>query len=62
MLILTRRIGEKVIIGNDSKIEFTVLDINRRQVKIGINAPKDISVHRNEIYEKINEQEKTTKK
>ncbi len=50
MLILTRRIGENIIIGND--IIIRVLDINH-QVKLGIEAPREIEVHREEIYEKI---------
>jgi carbon storage regulator len=50
MLILTRRIGENIIIGDN--IIIRVLDIDH-QVKLGIEAPKDISVHREEIYEKI---------
>ena len=50
MLILTRRIGENIIIGDN--IVIRVLDINH-QVKLGIEAPQDISVHREEIYEKI---------
>jgi len=54
MLILTRRVGESLIIGDD--VEVTVLGIKGNQVRIGINAPKDISVHRQEIYEKIKEE------
>ncbi len=50
MLILTRRIGESIVIGDDIIIQ--VLDISS-QVKLGIIAPKDISVHRAEIYAKI---------
>jgi carbon storage regulator len=50
MLVLTRRIGENIIIGDD--IIIRVLDI-AGQVKLGIEAPKDITVHREEIYEKI---------
>jgi carbon storage regulator len=50
MLVLTRRIGENIIIGDD--IIIRVLDING-QVKLGIEAPQDISVHRDEIYDKI---------
>ncbi len=50
MLVLTRRIGENVIIGDN--IIIRVLDI-AGQVKLGIEAPKDITVHREEIYEKI---------
>ncbi len=55
MLILTRKINEKIIIGND--ITLSVLDVKGNQVRLGIEAPKDISVHREEIYNKI-EQEK----
>lgn len=51
MLILTRRIGESLNIGEDIKI--TLLGIKGNQVRIGIDAPKDVQVHREEIYDKI---------
>ncbi len=51
MLILTRRIGEMLRIGDT--IQVTILDIKGSQVRIGIEAPKDVPVHREEVYEKI---------
>jgi len=51
MLILTRRTGETIMIGND--VTLTVLGVKGNQVRIGINAPKNVSVHREEIYERI---------
>ncbi len=51
MLILTRRVGESVVIGED--VTVTVLGVKGNQVRIGINAPKNVSVHREEIFERI---------
>lgn len=62
MLILTRRISESIIIGNNVKI--TVLGVKGNQVRLGIEAPKEVSVHREEIYERIqheHEQDNATK-
>ena len=51
MLILTRRVGETLMVGDE--ITVTVLGIKGNQIRLGVNAPKDISVHREEIYQKI---------
>ena len=51
MLILTRRVGEALMVGDDTKI--VVLGVKGSQIRLGINAPKDVKVHREEIYEKI---------
>ncbi|HFL8794759.1 MAG TPA: carbon storage regulator CsrA [Candidatus Azosocius sp. HAIN] len=51
MLILTRRVGETLMVGDE--ITVTVLGIKGNQIRLGVNAPKIISVHREEIYQKI---------
>jgi len=51
MLILTRRVGETIMVGDN--VTVTVLDVKGNQVRIGINAPKDVAVHREEIYDRI---------
>ena len=58
MLILTRRVGETLMVGDE--VTVTVLGVKGNQVRIGINAPKDVAVHREEIYDRIqNEKEGT---
>lgn len=57
MLILTRRVGETVMIGND--VTVTVLGVKGNQVRVGVNAPKEVAVHREEIYERIKREEQT---
>ena len=55
MLILTRRVGESLMIGDN--VTVTVLGVKGNQVRIGVNAPKDVAVHREEIYSRIHEGE-----
>ena len=58
MLILTRRVGESLMVGDD--ITVTVLGVKGNQVRIGVNAPKDVAVHREEIYNRIQDDERGT--
>jgi len=51
MLILTRRVGQTVTVGDD--ITITVLGVKGNQVRVGINAPKSVAVHREEVYERV---------
>jgi carbon storage regulator len=57
MLILTRRVGETVMIGDD--VTITVLGVKGNQVRVGINAPKHVAVHREEIYERIKREQQS---
>ena len=54
MLVLTRKVGQSIVIGDE--IEVVVLEVRGEQVRIGIKAPKNVSVHRKEIYEQIHEE------
>ncbi|NVJ99967.1 MAG: carbon storage regulator CsrA [Oceanospirillaceae bacterium] len=54
MLILTRRVGETLMVGDE--VTVTVLGVKGNQVRIGVNAPKDVSVHREEIYLRIQQE------
>lgn len=58
MLILTRRVGETLMIGDS--VSVTVLGVKGNQVRIGINAPKDVAVHREEIYQRIKREQETS--
>ncbi len=60
MLVLTRKINEKIIIGDD--IEIVLVDIGKDQVKIGINAPRSVKVHRWEVYEEIQKENREAAK
>lgn len=54
MLILTRRVGETLMVGDD--VTVTVLGVKGNQVRIGVDAPKDVAVHREEIYQRIQQE------
>jgi carbon storage regulator len=57
MLILTRRVGEAVMIGND--VTVTILGVKGNQVRVGVNAPRDVAVHREEIFERIKREDQS---
>ena len=59
MLILTRRVGESLKVGDD--ITVTVLGVKGNQVRVGVSAPKDVAVHREEIYERIQKEQEAEK-
>jgi carbon storage regulator len=53
MLVLTRNVGQKIMIGTDAEVEVQVLACNGNQVRIGVTAPKEVPVHREEIHKRI---------
>ena len=55
MLILTRRVGETLMVGDD--VSVTVLGVKGNQVRIGVNAPRNVAVHREEIYDRIKDEQ-----
>jgi carbon storage regulator len=57
MLVLTRRIGESVVIGKDKMVKLRIISIQGNQVKLGIDAPKHIPIHREEVFDLIKEEE-----
>jgi len=57
MLILTRQVGETITIGDNVKVKVTVLGVKGNQVRVGIDAPKDVAVHREEINDRIKNEE-----
>jgi carbon storage regulator len=55
MLVLTRKVGQSIVIGDE--IEVVILEVRGEQVRVGIRAPKNVSVHRKEIYEQIHDEQ-----
>ncbi len=62
MLILTRHIGEQIVVGNQGEVKIVLLGMDRGQVRVGITAPSAIPVHRKEIYDRIQKEKQGTKK
>ncbi len=60
MLILTRRVGESLVINDD--ISVTVLGVKGNQVRLGVNAPKEVAIHREEIYQRIQQEKNTNRR
>ncbi|WP_022956731.1 carbon storage regulator CsrA [Perlucidibaca piscinae] len=58
MLILTRRVGETLMVGDE--VTVTVLGVKGNQVRLGVNAPRDVAVHREEIYQRIQTEQPTS--
>jgi|TARA_B110000914_G_C15057810_1_gene262635 carbon storage regulator len=58
MLILTRRVGETLMVGDE--VTVTVLGVKGNQVRIGVNAPRDVAVHREEIYQRIQDEKSSS--
>ncbi len=58
MLVLTRSTGERLVIGDEGEVVLTVLDVRGTQVRIGVQAPRHIAVHREEIFQRIRDEEK----
>jgi len=54
VLVLTRKLGESIVIGENIRV--TVIDVHGKQVRLGVEAPRDVSVHRGEVYERIVEE------
>jgi len=62
MLVLTRSTGERLVIGDEGEVVLTVLDVRGTQVRIGVQAPRHIAVHREEIFQRIRDEEKVEEK